>query len=356
MLKILRFTIDFKNFIVRGDVTLFRISYLNFENKIRLLVQGEDSVTLGFKSYITDSMIESDESVNVLIGNYCSIAHGVFFCIGRNHIMKNVTTYPEYLIGREEANFETKKNSSIYNHYQVSIGHDVWIGRGVTIMGGVKIGNGAVIGANAVVAKDIPPYAVAVGNPARVIKYRFDKIVIQKLQAIKWWYWEESKIVANKELIHNMDEFVNKFYEDSLLQPIKNATVEYLQESRAKGIKILYFIPDFDWEYCVWQKVITSYLEKYSINDQVMLIIEVKPDHHRQYQAEINQIRQWIARKGEQAPLVIENHGVDMVPLDILQSADVFITTRAYESIKAIDYGMGYGIEIISGLDAEIFQ
>ncbi|MBD3879711.1 MAG: CatB-related O-acetyltransferase [Quinella sp. 1Q5] len=86
------------------------------------------------------------------------------------------------------------------------------MGQSVTIMGGVKIGNGAVIGANAVVAKDIPPYAIAVGNPARIIKYRFDDETIRKLLAVKWWNWSLKKFEENNHLVKDVEKFLEAHY------------------------------------------------------------------------------------------------------------------------------------------------
>lgn len=83
-------------------------------------------------------------------------------------------------------------------------------------MGGVKIGNGALIGANSVVAKDIPPYAIAVGNPARVIKYRFDEETIKKLLAVKWWNWDAKKIADNLPLMNDVEKFLELHYSPEL--------------------------------------------------------------------------------------------------------------------------------------------
>jgi len=86
----------------------------------------------------------------------------------------------------------------------------------VTILSGVKIGDGAVLGAGAVVTKDIPSYAIVVGNPGRIIKYRFSPETIQKLLKIQWWNWSKEKIQKNiyKLLSPNVEEFINKFYQD----------------------------------------------------------------------------------------------------------------------------------------------
>ncbi len=85
------------------------------------------------------------------------------------------------------------------------VGNDVWIGQDVVIKGGVKIGNGAVIGARSVVTKDIPPYAVAAGAPAKVIKYRFEQEKMDLLQKLQWWNWDTEKIYQNLDRLRSFD-------------------------------------------------------------------------------------------------------------------------------------------------------
>ena len=97
------------------------------------------------------------------------------------------------------------------NGKSVVIGNDVWIGSHVLIMGGVTINDGAIIGAGAVVTKDVPPFAVVGGTPARIIKYRFDEISIQKLEKIKWWNWSVEKIRDNAEVFSNPELFLKNF-------------------------------------------------------------------------------------------------------------------------------------------------
>ncbi len=94
---------------------------------------------------------------------------------------------------------------------RVIIGHDTWIGHNVTIMGGVSIGDGAVIGSGSIVTKDIPPYAIAVGNPAKVINYRFDEKTIQKLLDIEWWNWSYEQINSNLDNLKNLEIFIEKY-------------------------------------------------------------------------------------------------------------------------------------------------
>jgi serine acetyltransferase len=100
----------------------------------------------------------------------------------------------------------------------IIIENDVWIGAKSTIMSGVKIRNGAIVGACSVVTKDVPPYAIVAGNPAKVVKYRFTEEQIEKLLSIEWWDWDEQKIRDNAMLMwsSNIDEFIGNFYKDLL--------------------------------------------------------------------------------------------------------------------------------------------
>lgn len=194
-------------------------------------------VTYGRGSY-GDSFNLSVEfgDMNVLGGRFCSLATWINFFIRGNHSMQSVTTSPldvervvKEVFGAVRPNLRPLPNVR-KNPRQVIIGNDVWIGRNATIIGGVKIGNGAVIGANAVVAKDIPPYAIAVGNPARVIKYRFDTETIKKFLAVKWWNWSLEKIADNFPLLNDVEKFLATHYtpeledfpEDEFTQKLNN--------------------------------------------------------------------------------------------------------------------------------------
>lgn len=129
----------------------------------------------------------------LLIGNYCSIGGNVSFLLGGGHYLNRISTYPflnKFYDGKEES----------LDKGNIEIGDDVWIGNEVTIMSGVKIGQGAVIGTKALVTKNIPPYAIAVGIPARVIKYRFSKEKIEKLKKIDFSKLSSNMIKENIDL------------------------------------------------------------------------------------------------------------------------------------------------------------
>ena len=139
-----------------------------------------------FEDHVTHFYGFLDEKL--IIGKFTQIAHGVEFVMGgANHRMDTVTTYPFYVMGGDWGSMIAPVKEQLPLKGDTVIGNDVWIGQNATIMTGVKIGDGAIIGTNATVAKDIPPYSIAVGNPARVIKKRFDDELIQLLEEFKWW-------------------------------------------------------------------------------------------------------------------------------------------------------------------------
>lgn len=137
-----------------------------------------------------------DMLFNSVIGNFCSISYGV--TIGPpEHDYNKISTHPFLYNGRYGIlNNEDLLPVSKFDK-PCNIGHDVWIGCNVTVLRGVTIGNGAVIGANALVNKDVPPYAIVGGVPAKIIKYRFDKEIIDKLMTISWWNWDIERIRKN---------------------------------------------------------------------------------------------------------------------------------------------------------------
>ena len=129
------------------------------------------------------------------IGKFCSIACGAkFLFTSGNHSMQSLSTYT-FPIFYEEWGLDGKAIRSAWdNKGDIVLGNDVWIGYEAVILSGVTIGDGAIVGARAVVTKDVPPYIIVAGVPARPIRKRFDEETIAKLQALRWWDWDEEKI------------------------------------------------------------------------------------------------------------------------------------------------------------------
>ncbi len=142
----------------------------------------------------------------LVIGKFCQIAAGTKFIMGpANHRISSVTTYPFNVFGGAWSENTPPHMSQLPFKGDTIIGNDVWIGRESVIMPGVKIGDGAIIGAYSVVTKDVPPYSVAGGNPAKFIKKRFDEELIELLLKIKWWDFEPEKLVQFLPLLCEPD-------------------------------------------------------------------------------------------------------------------------------------------------------
>jgi len=124
---------------------------------------------------------------NAKVGSYCSIANDVFIGLGK-HPMECFSTSPLFYRVNNTFNYRLVEEDYDFEEYhQITIGNDVWIGARAIILDGVHVGDGAIIAANAVVSKDVPPYAIMGGVPAKIIRYRFSPEKIKKLLALKWW-------------------------------------------------------------------------------------------------------------------------------------------------------------------------
>lgn len=142
----------------------------------------------------------------LIIGKFCQIASGAKFIMGpANHRISSVTTYPFSVFGGRWSEQTPPHLSQLPFKGDIVVGNDVWIGRESVIMPGVKIGDGSIIGAYAVVTRDVPPYCVVGGNPARFIKKRFHDELIQILLELKWWGFPEEKLVEFLPLLCDPD-------------------------------------------------------------------------------------------------------------------------------------------------------
>ena len=168
----------------------------NNETRIHLAhLIAKRGYSVGHATYGRPRVRFAESGVMLTIGHYGSIADGVDLLLGGNHRMDWISTYPfpalpglwPEAVGRSD--FHTSQGP-------ISIGHDVWIGSGAMILSGVTIGHGAVIAARAVVTKDVRPYAIVAGNPAREIRRRFDDANIERLLASCWWDWPRERVVS----------------------------------------------------------------------------------------------------------------------------------------------------------------
>lgn len=187
-------TVYLKNVITRdniivGDYTIYNDFYNNpedFENR----------------NVIYNYPVNKDK---LIIGKFCSIACGAKFLFNSaNHTLHSLSTYP-FPIFNEEWDKSMKPCQAWDNKGDIVIGNDVWIGFEVVIMAGVTIGDGAIIGTRAVVTKNVEPYSIVGGVPAKFIKMRFEKDVVDELLGIRWWDLQTDKISKCLESIRNQD-------------------------------------------------------------------------------------------------------------------------------------------------------
>lgn len=170
--------------------------WAKYGDATRYHFSDDSRIVIGDYTYGVPTIYRYDKQVKLFIGKYCSIAKGVEILLGGCHHTDWCSTYPFY--SKNTKIFSNAKGYKDCECNDTVIGNDVWIGKNALILGGVNIGNGVVIGAGSVVSKDIPPYAIAVGNPIKIIRYRFPKETIELLEQIKWWDWDVETI--NKEL------------------------------------------------------------------------------------------------------------------------------------------------------------
>jgi len=134
-----------------------------------------------------------DEDHVVTIGGYCSVAANVEFIIGGNHHTERISTFPFAGAGGPSSKGP------------ITVGNDVWIGKNALILSGITVGDGAAIGANSVVTRDVRPYAIVAGNPAREIRRRFADEEVEALLRIAWWSWPEAEVVSIAPLLTGTD-------------------------------------------------------------------------------------------------------------------------------------------------------
>lgn len=299
-------------------------------------------------SYVDYATIESSDSskVHIFAGKYVSMASEIAFEVGINHPMSLVSTSPvTYPKTWEKDSRLQDPYMSRHNKYSVIIGNDVWIGRRALILGGVRIGNGAVVAAGAVVTKNIPPYAVVAGNPARIVKYRFSPEIIKSLQNIKWWNWPYETVKERAMEMLDTESFAKKY--DHGIELIQNEGQKLLSAARQAGKIVYNFLMDDQSVKPVWEPVIDKYIDTFTDKSDVLLMLEILPES----KDIISIIDKKLKDAGEHAPEVIKCMVENIGHLELIQNTDVYIGSAHPGSMFYIDYADNYGVEVRSGFD-----
>lgn len=181
----------------------------NFKGSSTRLFIGACSYTARLNVYdFAPTRPAGSHAGSIIIKRFCSLGDNITLHMFGSHDYKKISTNPLTPIAADYQQVLSPEPSET-----LTIGNDVWIGNSAVILSDVNIGDGCVIGANTVVAKSFPPYSVVVGNPAKIVKYRFDEETIKKLLEIAWWNWPFEKIKEHQDLIRGSDvgHFISKF-------------------------------------------------------------------------------------------------------------------------------------------------
>ena len=280
------------------------------------------------------------------IGAFCSISKDVSFLIDLNHDYESISMsgqIPDLI----PVSFIKQRKGSII------IQNDVWIGYGVTILSGVTIHNGAVIAANSTVTKDVPPYAIVAGSPARIIKYRFEPEIIEGLQRIQWWYWDEATIKERGSWFQRSPaEFVERF--DVPKERWQMSPQQRLHDTQISDIprENLYLVfSDMDNPYSVLRKIIKSFSETHTGDDCLVISIEYNIKAIEQMQA----IYEFAEGIDTECSLYVRSTDGRDIPA-LIATCGTLVTSRVLELVRYTCAADLAGTRVVSGVDYPIFQ
>lgn len=290
--------------------------------------------------------LNQDYVYNLHIGNFCALAHEIKFVIDINHDYKRVCTGRLRLPSLKE---QGSQASGIVRKGQILIQNDVWIGRGATIMGGVTIHNGAVVAAGSVVTKDVAPYSIVGGNPAKHIKYRFEPSVIEKLLAIQWWNWPKSKIEQNAMWFsRETEDFADHFYREAPFSPSqKELPIEKYPH------QYLYFADFEEGKFSTWKKVLTEFCQSFCEREDHRLLIFLPQDKETEKRAAA--IAEVAEKFDTQCSLYLYA-GDKEEETAIFRYADYYITGRKQSTVYHSCLADFYGLKMYSGVDIPVFR
>lgn len=303
-------------------------------------------------------------SQHIFIGNYCSLSDDIKFMIGSNHQYDFVTTYSIGNLFGYDKEVKSGDFKNVVNNVELCyafVGNDVWIGQDVTIMDGIHIGNGAIIATGSVVTKNVPPYAIVGGNPAKIIRYRFPEEIIEKLNKIKWWYWTKKRIIDNEQYFRSTDirAFVDKFYDDSMDIAKANNFTSMLSEYKAQDYTTYYYEPDFNdnnmfFGVNINERVISQFIEL-SVNKKAILLLKLTEAEYVQYKDYISSLYSTYCNKFQTKANVVIKISNEIVK-EILPDIDYIILNHKVTNMAVVDYASDYGADLLSGFAYYIFK
>ena len=294
--------------------------------------------TIGRGSYIVSGSIQTGMPFNLHIGQFCSMATDITFMLQIGKDYSRVTTSADELVASLD---NVMSNDQHITKGQIIIQNDVWIGHNSTIMSGVKIGNGAVIGCDSHVVKDVPPYAIVGGNPAKIIKYRFTDEQIYDLQNIAWWDWSDSVLTERKsDFSLPIQDFIDKYKSVESIH-IPNKDTDY---------KRILFFPDFDISYPLWKRVIGEYCDKCRkgiVLGELFIYVPENINTDRY----INELEQFLEENYDGSGDIYVQVGQISDESELFLSSDYFVTSNHKKTVYYSCLADKFGVKILSGAD-----
>lgn len=319
---------------------------LGEQKNFPVLVIGRDSY---IEEVWAEAVFDTNMIYNVQVGRYTSIAGDVKMIIDLNHDYKRVCQGRISGVVYQRPHLIRRKG-------QVIIMNDCWIGNGVIMLGGITIGNGAVVAAGAVVTKDVPPYAIVAGNPAKVIGYRFEPEQIAALNKIRWWNWTAEKVRAASELLlDEIDSFIERYLPqaEQEIARIPQIEINPIEKILTGEDKRLLYIPDFEQDYPTYPRVIDAFVSSYA-NTNCELLLYVREDAFVPDKlAVLDRLFEKYADVDCYVNVYVGNLEDER---GLFAQSDAYITNRSLDNVKHMDMADFYGIPVISSVDLPIFK
>lgn len=325
------------------------------KERFPLVYLGKDSYSGTIQISSPMGLEANDKVFNIQIGRYTSIGNNVKLLVDMNHDYNSI--YQGVI--SEFANDEYGRIGwgqiikRIERKREILIGNDCWIGDDVIIMGGATIHDGAVVAAGSVVTKDVPPYAIVGGNPAKVIKYRFSPEVINEMEKIEWWYWNSDFLKAAKnDMQGEIEPFIMK-YKDNVVLP-KRKSGQYLPRIiEDDRIPTLLYFMDFKDNFPIYPRVIDNFVKEFHEKEAELVLCYNAASEHEVELME-NVICQLEAYEDVNALINVcaITDGEDLM----MSEVDYYITNRAERNLHRVNMAYLYGVKCISGVGDPLFN
>lgn len=319
------------------------------------LLNGFPFLSIDRDSYIVGLEVQSGINFDaaggrhcITIGKCCSLAESITFMVDLNH------DYASVCQGELSCLTGISRRCKISRKGSIILQNDVWIGHGATIMAGVTLHNGCAVAAGAVVTKDVPPYAIVGGNPAKILRYRFDEDTIAGLQKIAWWDWTvQLHRQRRKDFLLPAPEFVAKYLPEAekQLQRSRIVPLRTPEAENVRGIETILVIPDCSDKYPLYPKILEQYFSECRPELKLLIYLPAR-DTTPENLCSIDRI----LRQYEDCDCdVILQTGEDLDEHMLFQHADYYVTTRSRETVYRTCLADLYHVKILYGTDEPLF-